>query len=234
MRITVIHGSNRKGSTYHVAKQFVTNFAAPADEVTEFFLPKDMSAFCTGCANCFSKGEEFCPHFQQVEPIRLAIEAAEVVVFTTPVYVLRTSGQMKALLDHFAFLYMTHRPSPKMFSKIAVIFSTGAGGGTKAAMKDIGTSLRFWGMAKIFKMGAAVFATEWSGVSEKKKHDIAQRVKRLVEKVRKKTGKVHPDIHTKVLFFAFRLMHKKMQVCEKDDRYWEGYGWLQRRRPWEK
>lgn len=122
MNITIIHGSERKGS-YHIARQFVEKLASQPVSISEFFLPKDMSSFCVGCANCFSKGEAFCPHYSQIEPIRLTIEKAEVIVFTTPVYVLRTSGQMKALLDHFAFQFMTHRPNAKMFSKIAVIFN---------------------------------------------------------------------------------------------------------------
>ena len=232
MNITIIHGSERKGSTYNIAKFFVQGLISETDTVIEFFLPKDMGAFCIGCANCFSKGESFCPHFKQIEPIRRAIEQADIVVFTTPVYVLRTSGQMKTLLDHFAFLFMTHRPNPKMFSKIAVIFSTGAGGGTKSAMKDISTSLKFWGMAKIYKFGTAVFASEWNQVSEKKKQKIEQKSKSLIKKIRNKIGRVKPGLSTKLLFSLFRLFHKKMKVCENDVQYWENSGWLKKDRPW--
>lgn len=232
MNITIIHGSERKGSTYNIAKLFVENITSQQDSITEFFLPKDMSSFCAGCANCFSKGETFCPHYEQVEPIRFAIENADVIVFTTPVYVLRTSGQMKTLLDHFAFLFMTHRPNPKMFSKIAVIFSTGAGGGTKAAMKDIATSLKFWGVSKIYKMGSAVFASDWNGISEKKKREITSKVNTLADKVRHKIGHAKPSVSTKILFNIFRVFHKKMKVCENDVQYWEKSGWLYKDRPW--
>jgi multimeric flavodoxin WrbA len=191
-----------------------------------------MGSFCIGCANCFSKGEAFCPHYEKVEPIRSAMEQADIVVFTTPVYVLRAPGQMKTLLDHFAFLFMTHRPNPAMFSKTAVIFSTGAGGGTKSAMKDISTSLKFWGTAKIHKFGTAVFASEWDQVSDKTKKKIEAKLNRLVKKIRRKAGKVKPGISTKLLFAAFRLFHKKMKVCEKDVEYWEASGWLSKGRPW--
>lgn len=232
MNITIIHGSERKGSTYNIAKLFVQTLASDQDHIAEFFLPRDMSSFCVGCANCFSKGEAFCPHYGQVEPIRLAIEKADVVVFTTPVYVMRTSGQMKTLLDHFAFQFMTHRPNPSMFSKIAVVFSTGAGGGTKSAMKDIAISLKFWGVAKIYRMGAAVSASEWSGVSEKKKRKATLKASALAKKVRDKTGRVKPNLSTKVLFHMFRIFHKKMKVCENDVQYWEKSGWLHKDRPW--
>jgi len=234
MNITIIHGSERKGSTYNIAKLFVQNLISENDTVTEFFLPKDMGAFCIGCTSCFYKGEAYCPHFEQVEPIRLAIEQADVVIFTTPVYALRASGQMKALLDHFSFLFMTHRPNPKMFFKIAVIFSTGAGGGTRAAMKDISASLKFWGMERIYKFGAAVFASEWDQVSEKTKKKIKNRLNALLKKVRGKIGNVKPGLSTKLLFNAFRLFHKKMAVCENDVLYWEKTGWLKNARPWRK
>jgi multimeric flavodoxin WrbA len=191
-----------------------------------------MDSFCVGCANCFSKGEAACPHYEKVEPIRAAIEQADVVVFTTPVYVLRVSGQMKTLLDHFAFLFMTHRPNPAMFSKTAVIFSTGAGGGTRSAMKDISTSLKFWGMARIYKFGIAVFASEWDQVNEKKKKKIETTLNSLVSKIRRKAGKVKPGISTKLLFSAFRLFHIKMKVCENDVLYWEKSGWLEKGSPW--
>ena len=232
MHITVIHGSERRGSTYHIAGLFIRNLVSQGDTVTEFFLPGDMSSFCVGCCCCFAKGETFCPHYEQVEPIRLAMEKADLMVFTTPVYVLRTSGQMKALLDHFAFLFMTHRPNPKMFSKAAVIFSTGAGGGMRAAMKDIATSLRFWGVGKIYKWGAAVYASEWNGIKEKKKEKIVRQIDVFADTVRRKIGRVRPALSTKLLFYMFRIFHKKMKVCEKDVRYWEGQGWLRKARPW--
>jgi multimeric flavodoxin WrbA len=230
--VTVIHGSERQGSTYNIAKLFIQKLVSEQDKKIEFLLPRDMNSFCVGCANCFLKGESFCPHYEMIEPIRRAMEEADIVIFTTPVYVLRTSGQMKTLLDHFAFLFMTHRPNPTMFSKTAVIFSTGAGGGTRAAMKDISTSLKFWGMAKIYKFGTAVFASEWDQVNEKKKRKSEAKLNNIVNKVRRKAGKVKPGISTKLLFSAFRLFHKKMKVCENDVLYWDSSGWLKNARPW--
>ena len=57
MNIVAIHGVEHKGSTYHIAKMVIHNLNA--DQITEFFLPKDMPHFCKGCGACFTKGEEF-------------------------------------------------------------------------------------------------------------------------------------------------------------------------------
>jgi multimeric flavodoxin WrbA len=200
--------------------------------LAEFFLPKDMDEFCIGCSNCFSKGEQFCPHYAKVEPIRRAIENADLVIFTTPVYVLRTSGQMKTLLDHFAFQFMAHRPNKAMFSKASLIVSTGAGGGTRPAIKDIATSLKFWGMAKIYRYGEAVYAADWEGVNEKRKAKVEKKVNALSKRIRMGIGNTKPGISTKLLFEAFRLFQIKFGYCEYDVGYWRENGWLAGKRPW--
>ena len=234
MNVTIIHGSQRKGSTYNMAKLFLNRLMSPSDSLSEFFLPAAMPSFCVGCSNCFSKGESYCPHYDYAEPIRAAIEKSDVIVFTTPVYVLRTSGQMKTLLDHFAFQFMTHRPNPAMFSKIGVIFSTGAGGGTGSAMKDIAVSLKFWGVAKIYKFGAAVYSSGWDEVSDKNKQKITRQTNLLADRVCKRAGEVKPNLSTKILFRIFRWFHKKFRFCEYDYLYWERNGWIDGGRPWQR
>jgi Multimeric flavodoxin WrbA len=231
MNVTIIYGNQRKGSTYNIAQLFLKKLMSANDNLTEFFLPEAMPSFCFGCCNCFAKGEEYCPHYDYVEPIRSAMEKSDVIVFTTPVYVLRTSGQMKTLLDHFAFQFMTHRPNPAMFSKTAVIFSTGAGGGTKSAMKDIAVSLKFWGVAKIYKAGFAVFNSEWENVSDKIKGKITVKVNSLADSI---GNKPKVNISTKMLFRMFRLFHKKFRFCEYDYLYWERNGWIKGDRPWQR
>ena len=99
-------------------------------------------------------------------------------------------------------------------------------------MKDISISLKFWGMAKIYKYGTAVAATEWHGVSEAKKQKIANRISSLATKVNKKIGRAKPGLTTKILFCIFRLFHKKWRICEADIRYWQEKGWLDKNRPW--
>ena len=45
MKITMVHGQNHKGSTYHIGKMLADKLGG---EVTEFFLPKDFGHFCIG------------------------------------------------------------------------------------------------------------------------------------------------------------------------------------------
>ena len=143
MRIVVLHGQSHKGSTYHLAKLFCDKLGG---EVTEFFLPRDFGAFCVGCSQCFSKSEQLCPHADQLRPITEALDAADVIVLASPVYVYHVTGPMKALLDHYGYRWMVHRPQEGMFFKQAVCLSTAAGAGTRRTNQDLADSAFFWGI----------------------------------------------------------------------------------------
>jgi multimeric flavodoxin WrbA len=232
MNITVIYGNERKGSTYNIVQLFLSRLRAGGGKLTEFTLPRDMPHFCVGCSSCFGKGEQFCPHREFIAPIQEAMRDADLLIFMSPVYVLRASGQMKALLDHFAFQFMIHRPPEEMFKKTALIVTTAAGGGMGGAMKDVKTSLQMWGVGKIFHFGKAVFATEWAGVSAENKAKIEKRVDQISAKILAKVGRVRPSVKVRLFFHVFRLVHQRMTNSAVDHAHWESRGWLGRKRPW--
>ena len=123
MKIVVINGQTHKGTTHHISHMLTD---ALGGEVTEFFLPRDFGAFCVGCAQCIRKDEALCPHAEALAPITAAMDAADVLIFSTPVYVYHATGQMKALLDHYGWRWIIHRPEPSMFKKQAVVLTTAA------------------------------------------------------------------------------------------------------------
>lgn len=229
MKICVVYGSERRESTYHVVKHFLEELESK--QVEEFFLPKDFPHFCKGCGVCIMKGEQYCGHRKELLPILDSMEKADLLIFATPVYVMRTSGQMKALLDHFAYQFMVHRPRESMFSKKALIVSTAAGGGMKSAIKDIKESLNFWGVGKIYTYGKAVNAISWEGVSQKKKEEIKRDAENLGQKILRYQGK-KPSIQVRMLFFIMKNMQKKFRFNEEDVSYWEHKGWFSGKKPW--
>lgn len=228
MKITMIHGQNHKGSTYHIGKQLAEKLQG---EVTEFFLPRDFGQFCTGCTNCFTKDEKLCPHYQQLQPITKAIDEADVLIFTSPVYVYHATGQMKTFLDHYGYRWMVHRPEGKMFTKQAVCISTAAGAGMKSTNKDIEDSIFFWGVPVIYKYGVAVQATSYDKISLKKKAKIDKKTSALAKKIKRKVGRVTPGIKTKGFFYIMR-MAQKSGWNKVDSTYWKEKGWTGKKRPW--
>lgn len=228
MKITVIHGQNHKGSTYHLAHLLAEKLGG---EITEFFLPKDFNEFCVGCTACFMDSETKCPHYEKLSPITRAMDDADVIILSSPVYVFHVTGAMKAFLDHYGYRFMVHRPEEKMFTKQAVCISTAAGAGMKSTNKDMTDSTLFWGIGKTYTYGAAVRETSWDRVDDKIKQAVDKRLSALAQKIRKKQGSVRPSIKTKAVFAAMRIMQKR-GFNEADAKYWKEKGWTGKKRPW--
>ena len=228
MRITIIHGQSHQGSTCHIARSLAEKLGG---DVTEFFLPRDFGEFCVGCTACFTKSETKCPHFAKLSPITEAMDAADVLILASPVYVFHATGAMKAFLDHYGWRWMVHRPEEKMFSKQAVCISTAAGAGMKSANRDMAHSTFFWGVAKTYQYGVAVMETAWERVSDKKKQRIEKKLDRLARKLKAGQGRVRPSIKTKAVFAVMRQMQKR-GWNEADAAYWRDKGWTEKKRPW--
>lgn len=233
MNILMINGTMRRGSTYTIGKMLIEKAAQAEDTVKEIFLPRELPEFCRGCAACIMESEKRCPDYLiYMKNITEMIDKADLLVFTTPVFCYHASGQMKALLDHYGYRWMVHRPEGSMFRKQAVCISTGAGGGMKKATKDITDSLRYWGVARIHSYGIAVKSTSWEETDVQIKHKIEEDLNKLVSKIRRNPSEVTPSFQTKMLFYIMRAMQKNQGYNKTDKTYWEEKGWLGKERPW--
>ncbi len=228
MKIALIHGTNHQGTTYHIARMLADKVGG---EVTEFFLPRDFGEFCVGCTQCFKEEEGKCPHHERRQPITEAMDAADLIILDSPVYVMHATGAMKALLDHHAYRFMIHRPEGAMFTKQAVCITTAAGAGMKSTLKDMADSFFHWGIAKTYRYGIAVRAIAWEKVSEKIKAAIEKKTDRLAAKIRKRNGKVKPSLKTRAYFLLIRKVQQN-GFNEADKKYWMEKGWTGKVRPW--
>jgi multimeric flavodoxin WrbA len=230
MKITVINGSMRRGSTWHCMDKVRRELSKYEEvELTEFFLPKDMPHFCNGCFTCFYHGEDQCPHADSVAPIVKAIIAADLIVLTSPVYGLDVSGQLKALIDHLCFMWISHRPKAEMFHKIGLTITTTAGAGLGHTTKTMKNSLNFWGVKKTYAFKSPVSASNWADVSEKKllkiNKDTAALAKRIYSAVKNEKKLPNPLVRS-VMFHLMSGMQKKNDWNMTDRNHWESQGWL--------
>ena len=228
MKTVIIHGQGHKGSTYHIAHSLAGKIGG---ELTEFFLPRDFGEFCVGCAGCFMKGPEHCPHYKKLSPITKAMDEADVIILASPVYVYHVTGMMKTFLDHYGYRWMVHTPEPSMFNKQGVCISTAAGAGLHSTNKDMADSLYFWGVARIYRYGCAVAAINWDNVSGEKKAAIDRATTRIAGAIVKNNGRVKPSLKTKSFFYLMRFMQKR-GFNARDAEYWKNMGWTGSRRPW--
>lgn len=98
MKIVMIHGQSHTGSSCMVARKTAEKIGG---EVQEFFLPKDFNHHCLGCYTCFTSTLEKCPHYKDLSVIIEAIDHADVLILSSPVYVYHATGAMMDFLDHF-------------------------------------------------------------------------------------------------------------------------------------
>ena len=228
MKIALIHGQNHKGSSYHIGRLLADKLGT-GNQITEFFLPRDLEHFCIGCYRCI-EDETQCPFYAQKQPIMEAVEDADLLIFTTPTYCLWASASMKAFLDLTFTYWMSHRPRQSMFQKKAAVISTAAGVGMKSAMKDVATALFYWGVPKIQQYGIGVQAMNWEQVSDAKKEKIQKDTEKLAKRLL--TQKVHVGIKTKLIFHVMRMMQKTYDDASVEKQYWKEKGWLAKTRPW--
>ena len=237
MKITVINGTEKHGITYRLKEMFLEPFKDKA-EITEFYLPKDGPGFCIGCTQCFLTYQDRCKDAACVQKIEKAMLEADLLVFTSPSYVMHTTGAMKALLDHFGYRWMPHRPSKEMFGKRALIITQSLGAGEKSAAKDIKDSLSWWGISYIknthFKLMSEI---HWEKLPEKKR---AAMTKGMASMARKFSAidyskPAHTNLITKAKFHAVRMLQTglgKDNPEYTDYKYWKANGWLDKVRPW--
>ena len=237
MKITVINGTEKHGITYRLKEMFLEPFKDKA-EITEFYLPKDGPGFCIGCTQCFLTRQDLCKDASCVQKIEKAMLEADLLVFTSPAYVMHTTGAMKALLDHFGYRWMPHRPSKEMFGKRAVIITQCLGAGGKSTAKDIKDSLSWWGVSYIkvcsFKLMSEI---NWDKLPEKKKAQLARGMAKAAGRFGAidYSRKAHTNLATKAKFYAVRMMQKglgKDNPEYTDYKYWKANGWLDKVRPW--
>lgn len=230
MKVVLIHGQNHKGSSYHIGRMIADKMQG-TNEITEFFLPRDLNHFCLGCYNCIEDDAK-CPFYDDKRKIMDAVEAADVLIFTTPTYCMHASAPMKSFMDLTFTYWMVHRPRKCMFSKRAVVVSTAAGTGMKSAMKDITNTLFYWGVPYVKSYGVAVQAMSWDGVNEKKKVKIEKDTAKLARKL--SVGKKPSvGIKTRFMFKVMGVMQSAgMGSSPAEKEYWEQNGWLGKKRPW--
>ena len=237
MKIVVINGTEKRGVTYRMKEIFLEQFRDDS-EITEYYLPGDGPGFCMGCTACFRNNQIRCKDSEKVQKIEKSMLEADLLVFTSPAYVFHTTGAMKAMLDHFGYRWMPHRPAKEMFGKRAVIITQCLGAGGKSAAKDIKDSLSWWGISTIkvvsFKLMSEI---DWDKIEDKRKASFKKKLDSIAQKMRaidySRPG--HTGVVVKAKFYAVRMLQTslgKQNPEYTDFKYWNENGWIGKARPW--
>lgn len=233
MKICMIHGSNRKGNTDRTVELIKKSLdRLDQMEYTDIFLPKDLPHFCSGCFACLRTGEragENCPHKQYTHPILNALLEADGFVIASPVYAMAETAQIKSLFDHFACIYLAHRPYEEMFDKVVFIATTTAGGGTGYVNRVVDRNMRFWGIKRTVKFQAALHAMNWDEMNADRRSKIERRLEQTTNKfyrLTKKRRQLSSRLSVNLLRFVFRRLILTYADTEPDKIYWKSKGWI--------
>ena len=235
MEITIIYGSERKGSTYNCVNIVKDTILKQENVVfNEIWLPKELPEFCRGCFSCFSKGEDKCPHYDKVKPIVDKLISADGIILASPVYGLNLTAAMKNLIDHLCYMWIVHRPSPLMFSKIGFVLSTTAGAGTKHANKTMERATSFLGIKRCFRYGIAVEAINWDEIKPKKRIKMDKELTRKALSFYRsilRRDKLSYRPFTRFFFLFMKSMIRGYEEGQADKEYWKNKGWLDKKSP---
>lgn len=231
MKVVLIHGQERKGSTYTISHKVAEKISFE-DDITEFFMPKDGPEYCKGCNFCFFEGEDKCPSYEKIKLIVAAMLECDIIVIDSPNRCMGMTGQLKTMFDHIGYLWMAHRPEPGFFSKSAIVISTTSGRGSKNVCKDITEQLKFIGVPNTYSIPLTVGAG-LDTLPQKNIEKLDLKIDKIVDKAIKKAGKVKPSMFQKFFFSIVRKYKIKPDSEPALDReYWEHKGWLSDSRPW--
>jgi len=236
MKITIIHGTNRRGSTYHITHQIIESLDKRIQPtLTEFFVPQALPQACIGCFRCIFEDESKCPHASYTEVIKTSMLEADLIILTSPVYVFNVSGSMKSFLDHFGYQWMSHRPEKSMFNKLGLSVVTAAGAGLNPTQKTLKTNFNFWGIKQTFGFKHAVMAKSYQEIPSSVQLKIDKKSKKLAQSISKAYlyPKKKPELITRLYFSIMRFGKKgHPEWNEADHKHWLKNHYFESK-PWE-
>jgi len=120
--VLIITGSPRKnGNSDILADSFIKGAEEAGHTVTRFDAGRKKINGCIACNKCFTKGTACAikDDFNEAAPF---IEAADVIVFSTPLYFYSFTSQIKALIDKLYSFYTGNR---SINNKESILLSCG-------------------------------------------------------------------------------------------------------------
>ena len=226
IKIVAIMGSPHKGNSLKATQRIEEKLARFGDVEFDYVHLKDADLRpCRGCFVCFMKGHERCPVKDDKETIAQKIEAADGVIFVSPVYSMHVSYLFKQFVDRFACTF--HRPC--YWGKYALTVAVAGNIGLKETNKYLKDMAMAWGFEVVDELGyrMAPRNTPMQAISTARD--------RTDEAVTKFYAAIRDRAPRKLTFrdhVTFRLMQASYARLETmsptDYAYWQGQGWLEK------
>ena len=226
MKILSIIGTPTKdaGYTVRTVRELERSLGKIADVEMEYLYLEDVSLpRCQGHLTCIKFGEQQCPFGSSVASIQSSMEAADAVVFASPVHCFNVSTLMKNFIDLFVF--QMHRPS--FFGKKALVVATAAGAGQKSVLKYLRKIVASWGFEVVGQLGSH------AGLFDEPKYQLkliraADSVAAKLVAAVAKGDTPNPGLVELISFRVWRsVVVRSRDESPFDWNYWQESGWLE-------
>jgi len=215
MKILAINGTPHSGNTWSWAKYFKNEYTDQI-EFSEIHLNKENIPFCMGCNICLEKGEEKCPHSEQVQAIADKMSDADGIIIVSSAYSLGVNAVLKNFIDHMSYNF--HRPNYPY--KKALVITSAAGMGQKEVAKYLNEVLGHWNFNKVFNYTFKSSALRGFEPNEQQKKKFNKTADRFLHDVA--SGKLHsPSLKRLFYFGVWKAMSKMNDYDDSADaRFW--------------
>ena len=101
MKALIVYGSPRhkKSASYHIGENFANGLRRAGLHVDEIMLSKQKIHHCIGCFTCWTKTPGVCIHKDDMVENLPKLQKANLIVFSTPLYIYNVTGLLKNFLD---------------------------------------------------------------------------------------------------------------------------------------
>ena len=233
MNVLVLQSSGRvNGNSAHVAQCAMEALTAEALRagvalgVETINLARVTLNPCAGCRSCFDRGEDSCPHKDDLLEIKNKMAVADCLVLASPVYINDVNGIMKTWMDRLA--HVCHRP--QFAGKAALLLATTGSTSGKHTLRSMQVPLWTWG----YRVSAsACFSTGASSSLDDIRRRHGVRIGAAARRLFRDVHEQRPLKPSFVSLLVFRIQQAgwgKTSPGSLDHAFWRDRGWLDLRR----
>ncbi len=221
-----------KSNCYLSVKLLTDKLIEKDKEITcEFFHASKLKInYCQGCMTCFSKG--YCPQDEKddMPMLKRKMEEANLIIFSTPNYIMNVSGQMKTFLDRLCLWFHIFPLTGK------IGFSIMSTGGTQTSIAEKDGSLKYLeammvslGVKSLGAIAAQAFKPGQFTDVEKLNNDINIASENIYEYL-SGNKPVDSDNFSELVFKLTRTKIKYAEGMEYARQYWTENGMINLRK----
>ena len=216
MNVTIIYGTTKKANTYNCVQLLLNNLRLTTTiNVTEFFLPKNLSFPCGDFHSYRISTENKLLHLNYTDYITDSLDKSDLIILACPVFTCDISTNMRLLLNDLYYKSIENNKISFMDNKIGLVMSTATGAGLFNTIKTMKRNLNFWGINNIFKFSKIFYEMNWEYVSLKTKLQVNKKISKLSNKILH----LYVNSHSIKAPISYEIASSKIEPIFKNNHY---------------